>query len=448
MLAPSRFALGVGVRAAVIGALVFVVIQMLATQRLYANALVACAIGAWVLFDLARYVAKGDRMLERFIDGLAAGEFEKPAQHGGGISGFRRLSEALERAVAALKQSRASRQQEIDRLQTLIDTVSVAVFVVQREGSIQLANRAAHVLAERPVHKLEQIAALGAPAVAALRELNVGERAVVRLASGQRVLASAAQFSAAGERYHLLSLQNIESELDAVELKAWRDLVRILAHEMMNSLTPISSLAQSVRPQLERMRQGQHSAATAQDIADAIDAIARRSTGLMSFVDRYRKMAELPRPVLRSVRAADLTARIDVLMRGVLGEKSIAYASSAEPAGAEMLVDAELLEQALINLLHNAVDAVSKTTQPRIELRCRAEEGAVHISVRDNGPGVDPASIDRIFVPFFTTKPGGSGIGLSLARQIAHAHGGRLELAHNESSGGAVFTLVIPRGRD
>jgi two-component system, NtrC family, nitrogen regulation sensor histidine kinase NtrY len=441
--APSRFALGLGIRAAALGALVFVVIQMLATQRLYANALVACALAAWVLFDLARYVTKGDRMLERFIDGLAAGEFERPAQQGGGISGFRHLAHALERAVISLKASRASREREIDRLQTLIDNVSVALLVIETDGTVSLANRAASRLAVQPINQLEHITAIGESAASSLRELAVGQRTIVRFANGQRVLASMAQFSAAGERRRLLSLQNIESELDAVELKAWRDLVRILAHEMMNSLTPIASLAESVKPQLEQLR----GAGGAQDINDAVEAIARRSAGLMSFVERYRKMADLPRPALRTIRAADFMARIDQLMSGLLLRKNIAYASSMLPAHCEMRVDAELLEQALINLLHNAVDAVSAMPEPRIEVQCRSQDSAISISVSDNGPGVDPTTVDRIFVPFFTTKPGGSGIGLSLARQIAHAHGGRLEVARNAPQG-AIFTLVISTERE
>jgi C4-dicarboxylate-specific signal transduction histidine kinase len=259
------------------------------------------------------------------------------------------------------------------------------------------------------------------------------------------MLASASLFSAGGVDKRVLSLQNIGSELDEAELQAWHDLVRILAHEMMNSLTPIASLAESVRPLVAAMRTDTPAASDqrAADVAGAIDTIARRSAGLMSFVERYRKMAERPQPVLREVRVAGLVQKVEQLMSAVLAGKGIAFAASVEPPQLAIQADAAMLEQALLNLLHNSVDALVQTVDARIEVRCRTEDEGVTIAVLDNGPGIPADALQRIFVPFFTTKAGGSGIGLSLARQIAHAHGGRLDAAANPP-GGAAFTLFFP----
>jgi C4-dicarboxylate-specific signal transduction histidine kinase len=215
---------------------------------------------------------------------------------------------------------------------------------------------------------------------------------------------------------------------------------------MMNSLTPISSLAESIRPLLDDIDTANDPAraqANARDVAEAIDAIARRSAGLVNFVERYRKMAELPPPALEPLRLADLVLRIDQLMSATLAGQRIAYSSRIDPEDLTVRADCDLLEQVLINLLHNAMDAVSGVDDPRIEVRCRLHDGHAAISVADNGRGLDGAFVERIFVPFFTTKPGGSGIGLSLARQIAHAHHGRLEAGPNTPAG-AVFTLLIP----
>jgi signal transduction histidine kinase len=430
------FAVGIGVRAALVGALAFAILELLATQHLYATAIVLSAIAALLLIDLARYVSRGDRMLERFVEGLAAGELERPVR---GVNGFARLRGAIDRAVTALDAARVRPQQQIDHLQTLIDTVPVAIITVDETGKVSLANHAARRLAGRAMSRVEHLGTLGAESLA---QLAPGQRRVVRLASGQRMLASAARFSAAGHQLRVISLQSIGSELDAVETQAWQDLLRVLAHEMMNSLTPISSLAESVRPLLSAAVAAEPDGRL-RDVADAIDVIARRSTGLMSFVERYRTMAELPPPALELLSGTDFIHRIDQLMRPTLEARGIAYSSCVEPEDLTVRADGGLLEQVLINLLHNSMEALSATADPQIEVRCQVRDEQCTISVSDNGKGLDSESLEQIFVPFFTTKPGGSGIGLSLARQIAHAHHGQIEAAANQPRG-AVFTLTLP----
>lgn len=447
-MSAGPYSLGIAVRAALLGVGAFAILQLLATQRLYATALVVAAAAAVLVFELRRHVAKSDRMLAQFVAGLAAGDFERPSRDAAATRGFRRLADAIDRAATSLSTSRVSQQRQVESLQALLDTSAVAMLIVEPSGSVMLANRAARLLASVPVASLAQLPAFG-PAAAELQELAPGRRTVVRLANGQRILASASQFIAGGVGKRVLSLQNIGSELDEAELQAWHDLVRILAHEMMNSLTPIASLAESVRPLVAAMRTdaGAASDRRAAEVAGAIDTIARRSAGLMSFVERYRKMAERPQPVLREVRVASLVQKVEQLMSAVLAGKGIAFAASVEPPELEIRADVAMLEQALLNLLHNCVDALAQTAGARIEVRCRTENDGVAIAVLDNGPGIPADALERIFVPFFTTKAGGSGIGLSLARQIAHAHGGRLDAAASVPSG-AAFTLFLPGARD
>jgi len=443
-MSAGLYSLGIALRAALLGAGAFAILQLLVTQRLYATALVVAAVAAVLVFELRRHVTRGDRMLAQFVSGLAAGDFERPSRDTTATRGFRALAEAIDRAATGLSSSRTSLQRQVESQQALLDTSSVAMLIVEPGGSVTLANRAARQLVGIPVARLEQLPMLGA-AAAELRELAPGRRTVIRLANGQRMLASAAQFVAGAMDQRVLSLQNIGSELDEAELQAWHDLVRILAHEMMNSLTPIASLAESVRPLVAELRSeaGPSSDRHVADVAGAIDTIARRSAGLMSFVERYRKMAERTQPVLRAVRVAGLVQKVEQLMSAVLAGKGIAFASSVEPPGLEVRADAAMIEQALLNLLHNCVDALARTSEARIEVRCRMETDGVTIAVLDNGPGIAADAIERIFVPFFTTKAGGSGIGLSLARQIAHSHGGRLDAAANVPKG-AAFTLFLP----
>lgn len=434
----SRFTLGIWLRAVLIGICGFGVALLLARTQLYATALVLAAVGALLALDLARLVVRADRMLSLFIDGLAAGDWERPSRSAPGASGFDRLIGALDRAVGRLNDGRARQQRQLEYLQSLLDQVTAVLIVAGEDGEVVLANRAAVRLAGRPVRRLGEVAAIGHDAAARLLALKPGQREVLRLANGERVLAGAARFSAGGKQQLLLSLDNIGRELDLAELKAWQDLVRILAHEMMNSLTPIASLAQSIGP----MVQG-----TSPDLADAVDAIARRSDGLLRFVERYREVADLPRAQLRPVELAALIGRLERLLAAELGGRGIRLSVAVDPAGLTLPADAGLLEQALINLVRNAAEALQGRPDGSpggtIALTATATDRRVRLTVADNGPGLDPALLDRIFVPFFTTKQGGSGIGLSLVRQIAYAHGGSVEVANCEA-GGASFSLLLP----
>src|SRR5689334_11411491 len=168
-MAPALFAVGIGIRASLIGAAVFAILELLATQRFYATAIVLGGFATLILIDLTRYVSRGDRMLERFVEGLAAGELEHPA---GNLGGFGRLRGAIERAVTALNAARLQPQQQIDQLQTLIDAVPVAIVTQDDDGKVTLANRAARRLAGRAVMRLEH---LGREAATRLTMLRPGE---------------------------------------------------------------------------------------------------------------------------------------------------------------------------------------------------------------------------------------------------------------------------------
>src|SRR6185295_3041278 len=173
------------------------------------------------------------------------------------------------------------------------------------------------------------------------------------------------------------------------------------------------------------------------------EAIKRRSRGLMEFVARYRAVAELPPARLQPLRMDEFLRGIDRLLAPALKDRGIAYGSSVSPQALTANADPQLLEQAVINLLRNAGDAVASAREPRIEVCCELRDGRVVMSIADNGCGVPDARREQIFVPFFTTKPGGSGIGLNLARHVVLKHGGQLDVRANVPLG-TVFTLSLP----
>jgi len=274
--------------------------------------------------------------------------------------------------------------------------------------------------------------------------MQPGAREIARFADGEPVYVACSRYNAPGQaEQRLIAIQRIAGDLDAVEVKAWTDMARVLAHEMMNSLTPIASLSESLEHLLRDATGGRVLSAEEQELAAALEAIKRRSVGLMNFVERYRAVAELPEPARQPIVVRDFLAGIESLMSTTFRERQIAFSTHVVPPELKLLADPELMEQALINLLRNAVDAVAQTPAPRIAVEIRAAEAGVTVEVLDNGHGLPDEVASRVLTPFFTTKPGGSGIGLNVARHVALAHGGQLDVRRGEA-GGAVFSLVLP----
>ena len=424
------FAAGVAARAVAIGALVFSALTLAGWRHYYATAAILLGFALVIALDLARSTAAADRTLAQFVDGLFAEGYDRPGRK----PGAGRLGGAIDRALDGLSRVRAERQRRLDYLGALIDTVSASVLVVGDGGRVEFANRAARRrLGEAAT--LGGMEALGAEAAAQLAAAPPGSRLMITLADGQRALASVGSFASADGPRWLIALQGMASDLDVVEEAAWRDLTRILAHEMMTALTPICSLAES----LAALGPDSDPAA----MADAVEVIGRRSAGLMHFVERYRRLADLPAPERVEIRAAAFVEGLGTLTRGLAADRGVSWESTIEPSELAFQADPELLEQAVLNLLKNALQAVAAQPDGRVRLICGRENGAAFITVVDNGPGLTPAQAEAAFAPFFTTKPGGSGIGLSLARQIALAHGGRLEHL-TPARGGAAFRLLLP----
>jgi two-component system nitrogen regulation sensor histidine kinase NtrY len=430
---PRHFQLAVLARAVLLAVLIVLVLRLLTATQFYATALVLILCAALVVADLVRVVGHADRSTQRFLEALSAGALEAPVP---GQSSPGHLLQAFERARQHLQEDRRAQRQGGDYLQTLLDTVPAALIVVDAEGALRMVNRAAHRVLGEPAPRLEQLPALGATTAGLLTSLPPGAQQIVRLADGRQLLASASQFTVpGGTAQRLICLQRLAGDLDAVEHKAWDDMARVLAHEMMNSLTPIASLSES----LDAMLAGGHT----EEVAAALEAIRRRSLGLMRFVERYRKVAELPEPLLQTLQLKSVLAGVERLLAPALEQGHVSYASSVAPPDLSVRADADLLEQALINLLRNAAEAVGGQSGARIEVTCGLDGGLCFIEVADNGPGLTEAAREQIFVPFFTTKAGGSGVGLSLARRIALSHGGQVAV-HANAPHGSVFRLTLP----
>jgi signal transduction histidine kinase len=280
-----------------------------------------------------------------------------------------------------------------------------------------------------------------------LFRLKAGEKSLVRVEhNGDKSYLAifATEIRMRGQVFTLASIQNIQSELEEKEMEAWQNLVRVLTHEIMNSITPISSLASTAHELLKPGSDPQMQSIEPEvllDVREAVQTIQKRSQGLLRFVETYRKITRIPKPKFSIFPIAELFARVLKLMHGELGKKSIEFHSSVEPETLELTADPELVEQVLINLILNSIQALAGKPGGRIELTARLDASSRSIiQVRDNGPGILEEVKEKIFIPFFTTKQEGSGIGLSLSRQIMRLHRGTISV-QSRPDVETVFTL-------
>jgi signal transduction histidine kinase len=222
-------------------------------------------------------------------------------------------------------------------------------------------------------------------------------------------------------------------------MEAWQQLTRVLTHEIMNSVAPISSLTNRLIE--ANGESGEEGGVPEEKSQRAAQAIQRRSEALMDFVDSFRSFTKLPTPEFELVAAEKLLGRVRQLLSAQIEEKRLGFQLSVDPSHMKLIADPKLVEQILINLLLNAIQAVEDQPDAQIELSAYIDRHSrPAIEVSDNGPGIPPDVQEKIFVPFFTTKEEGSGIGLSLARQIMRLHDGMLTM-HSEPGSGATFML-------
>jgi signal transduction histidine kinase len=311
-------------------------------------------------------------------------------------------------------------------------------------------NRQAKSLFKTPyLASLKSFGRVDAKLPAVIEELADGGRALVavRIADDALQLALfATQFDLLGERYKLISFQNIRDELEQREIDYSQKLIKVLTHEIMNSVTPIISLTKLIRDRLLDDGTGELSVQKLgsdeqRDLARGLASIQSRGSGLLKFVQAYGELTNLPPPNFASVDVAALLDRVHALLAPALAAEGLSLQRPAAAASLTVRADPQQIEQVLINLVKNAAEALAGRADGRVQLRgTRDDHGKVLIQVADNGPGIDAAPTDDVFLPFYTTKRHGSGVGLSVSRQIMALHKGALTVK-TAAGRGSEFTL-------
>ncbi len=399
------------------------------------------------LISLFRYIDRSNRGLVRFLQAVRYHDFSlSPGIEGLGGSFFD-LNAAFREISGQFQRAREEKEEQFRYLQTVVQHIGVGLLSLRADGSVDLLNHAAkRLLRVSHLRHIADLPPMFQQLSADIKRLRPGEKSLLKLEFPDEELQlslSTTEFKLHGQLYKLISLQNIQVELEEKEAEAWQSLTRVLTHEIMNSLTPIASLAATASSLLPAAggENDTNGLTTDQDVAEALQTIDRRSRGLMRFVQAYRSVALIPRPQFRIVAVRELFQRLETLLQDKLIHQGIALCTEVEPPSLEITADPDLTEQVLLNLLLNAMEALGGSKTPRIHLSSRMNDrGRVVIQVSDNGPGIAAEAREKIFIPFFTTKKTGSGVGLSFSRQVMRLHGGVIGVQSQPGSG-TVFTL-------
>jgi two-component system, NtrC family, nitrogen regulation sensor histidine kinase NtrY len=442
----GSFLFGLGWRLALLLGAAFLFLQSLAAPHLGAARIVAALAVIAATLYLWRHIQSTNRELARFVDALKFGDFSQGFGHRFHGSGFGELGKVLDEGIKRLRDEK-HRLIDANRFyEAVLDDAPTALVTVDGEGRVELSNKAARRLLMRHQGvRVEDFRDYGDAFVRALGGDAVGRpRLVPLLIDGvpQTVLVTAAVVHRLGGLVRVVAVQPIQGELNAIEIAAQSDLIRVLTHEIMNSMTPVTSLAHSAVDLMRRADRGED-----RDIADAraaVETLARRADGVMHFVESYRQISRAPEVRRRPIDAAAWARELEALFRADAKAEGVALLVTVDPPDLALEADPDLMSQVLINLLRNAADAArGHAATPAVRLSfARSRGGRSRIEVADNGPGVPEAIRQDVFLPFFTTKKQGTGVGLSLARQVVLAHRGAIDVAAADE-GGALFRILL-----
>lgn len=439
-----RFLRGLAWRLALLVATAFAFAASLARPDLGAARIVAGLLVGGAVTLLWRHIRRTNMELARFIDAVKFGDFSQGFSHRGQGSGFFELSATLDDAIRRLRDERHKLIDANRFYEAVLDDAPTALLTVDGDGKVELANKAARrLLVRHQGVRVEDFRDYGDAFAGALAGGAVNRPRLVPLLSDgipQTMLVSAAIVHRLGGLVRVVAVQPIQGELNAIEIAAQSDLIRVLTHEIMNSMTPVTSLAHSAVELMREADQGAH--AEVADARIAVETLARRADGVMHFVESYRQISRAPEIRPRPIDAAAWGREIEALFRASERAVGIGFTLAVDET-LRLEADPDLMSQVLINLVRNAGQAARANPAPHVWLSFAwTRSNRARIEVADNGEGVPEALRQDIFLPFFTTKKDGTGVGLSLARQVVLAHKGSISVGDRDG-GGALFRIVI-----
>jgi len=445
---PNRFSLNIALRVILITANSLVFITVLTRTGRPATTVFFGLLLVVLAWNLYHYVNRTNRQLANFIATLK--EKDTSAVFAGEHleRTFRGITVNFQRIIDEIRESRMEKEAEQQKIHMLIEQVPAGIMAFDHSGRVKMINNAAmKMLSVHALKHTDELVKYQPQMAGRLKELRPGHPVVCEIRSGDKTLHLSLRAGHIKSRETLLtiiSLQDIREELEARELDSWKKLIRVITHEIMNSITPVTTLTTAIRRSLSYDGKPKDaSAVTGNNIQDALRStviIEERSKGLISFIERSRSVTRLPQPRLTEVPVKKLFLHLQTLLGDECCRRGIRLQFNPQPEYMTVKADEKLTGQVLINLIKNAMEVLKGQDRGSIAVRGEQTGNTKRITVTDNGPGISPELLDQVFTPYFTTKENGEGLGLSICREIMRMQGGSISV-QSEPGTGTTFLM-------
>lgn len=427
-------------------ALLFLVLSLtaiLVVKGWYVYLVIMVPIIIYQLVDFYNFQRKAQNELDQFVESVHYRDFSRYFDVKHAPVELQPLRKGFNEINSTFKVISKEKETQYQYLQKILELIDTGILMYKEsDGEVVWMNEALKRLLQLPylktIHSMER---RDADLYQQIMVLKPGETKIATAHFEKtpfKILLSATAFQTDGIKYKLVAFQNVNEALDETESKAWQKLLSVMTHEIMNSIAPISSLANTLKNRLQQSAAHPEQAVSLDDLEIGIDTIKRRSEGLLKFAETYRNLNKITAPNLKRIYVRDLFENLHQLMQPTLEQKNIEMEIILKDPDLMFDADTNLVEQVLINLVVNAMEAVKDQAEPRIILSgYLASNRKTVIKVADNGIGMAEELLDKIFIPFFSTKKTGSGIGLSLCKQIMMLHHGQIQVQSVEGEGTA-----------
>lgn len=437
----SKYSIKLFLYLMIISATGFFFFWSLDSSQLIITKLIIGALFITIFLLLLRYLNKTNQDLIRFLEAIKYAE--NISSHDSSGLSFDQLNVTYNEITKQLKDAWLAKEFEHQYFLQTIENVDVGIISFDESGNVELFNQTGkNLLGVTNINNIDELDTELGQFGNVFRELKPGKSQLIKLNTNVdqlHILAKVVLLKLRNKQLKLVSFQDIKTQLEQSELEAWQKLIKVLTHEIMNSVTPIKSLTYSMQKVLNSEDQKE---TMNKSLLKGLNAIEKRSKGLLDFVESYKNLTQIKKPVYERVYIKSLIENIIQLLKQELENKNVNLRIDIQPKDISVIADEKLLSQVIVNLILNSLKAYNSTSNNVLELKAKLVGKNAVIQLRDNGKGISPGVIDQIFVPFFSTYEDGSGIGLSFARQVMVLHNGRIEVQSIEGEE-TTFTLIF-----